>query len=206
MNNRILVHATANKDCISLRTFSRSRRFSHWFYILRSSLSELEHKSEIIVHDIHSFAILHRDAIAGTIEIEFTWLSGDEYNVSGYKETVILPYDKLMAFVYNSTLEGDSVTWKALSIDNSGKCPPIVFKSRKNLHNVIANSTIRHKLVRFLRDEFNWPSAERIELYDDYIPYSFVFTEIKNGKPAINGGLILHGQDNMKKAYYSIHT
>lgn len=206
MNNRILIHAVANKDCISFKTMSRSRKSPHWFYVLRSKLAELEHKSKIIVHDINSFAILYRDSNTGTIEIEFTWLSGDVNNVSGYKETVILPYDKLMAFVYNSATEGSPVTWKALSIDNSRKCPKIVFKSSRNLHNVIADSTIRHKLVHSLRDSFNWPSAEKIELYDDYIPYSFVFTEIKNGKPAISGGLVLHGQDNMQKAYYSIHT
>ena len=206
MNNRILIHAVANKDCISFRTVSRSRKSPHWFYVLRNKLAELEHKSGITVHDINSFAVLHRDVNAGTVEIEFTWLSGDKDNVTGYQETVILPYDKLMAFVYNSTLEDDSVTWKALSIDNTRKCPQIVFKSRKNLHSVLEDSTIRHKLVRFLRDGFNWPSAEKIELYDDFIPYSFTFREIKNGKPAISGGLVLHGQENVQKAYYSIHT
>ena len=205
MKNRILVYATASKDCISLRTFSRSRRFSHWFYILRSSLKELEHKTKITVHDINSFAVLHRDANAGIIEIDFTWLSGDKDNITGYKETVILPYSKLMTFLNESVTEGNSVTWKALSIDNT-KRPQIVFNSRKNLHNVLTNRILRHKLICFLRDGFNWPCSERIELYDDYIPYSFIFHEIKNGKPAISGGLVLHGQENMQKAYYSIHT
>lgn len=206
MHNRILINVVASKDCISFKTMSRSRKSPHWFYVLRSKLAELEHKSKIIVHDINSFAILYRDSNTGTIEIDFTWLSGDKDNITGYQETVILPYDKLMAFVYNSATEGSSATWKALSIDNSKKHPKIVFKSRKNLHNVIVNRILRHKLIRSLRDSFNWPSAERIELYDDYIPYSFTFREIKNEKLAISGGLILHGQDNIEKAYYSIHT
>lgn len=206
MNNRILIRATASKDCISLKTFSRKRKSPHWFYILRSSLAELEHKPEIIVHDIYSFAILYRYTNAGTVEIDFTWLSGDKDSVTGYQETVILPYDKLMAFVYNSTLEDDSATWKALSIDNSRKRPQIVFNSRKNLHNVLANRILRHKLVCFLRNGFNWYYSDKIELYDYFTPYSFMFREIKNGKQAMTGGLILHGQENMKKAYYSIHT
>ena len=205
MKNRILVYATASKDCISFRTASRSRKSPHWFYILRNSLEELEHKSEIIAHDINSFAVLHRNTTASTIEIDFTWLSGDKDNVTGYQETVILPYDKLMTFVHNSILESNPVTWKVLSIDNT-KRPQIVFNSKKNLQNVLTNRILRHKLIRSLRDEFNWPYSQKIELYDDYIPYSFTFHEIKNGKPAISGGLVLHGYEDIEKAYYSIHT
>ncbi len=33
-----------------------------------------------------------------------------------------------------------------------------------------------------------------------------IFKEIKNGKSAITGGLILHNQNDISKSYYSIHT
>ena len=115
-------------------------------------------------------------------------------------------YDKLIVHLNERTSEDNPVTWKTLSIDNSCKRPQLVFKSKKNLHNAIANGTIRRKLVRALRDEFHWPQSERIEFYDDFVPYNFSFREIKNGKFAMNGGLILHGQENMKTAHYSIHT
>lgn len=204
MNNKTLVTMIFRTDCIGLRTVSRSHKSPHHFYILRYKLENLEHGAEIIVHDINSFAVLHRDA--ETVVIELTWLSGDGYNVSGYKETVILPYDKLVAHLHERTSEDNPVVWKTLSVDNSRKRPQLVFKSNKNLYNAIANGTIRRKLVRALCHEFNWPHSERIEFYDDFVPYSFSFREIRNGESAMNGGLILHGQENMQMAHYGIHT
>lgn len=206
MNDRTLVYMIFRTDCISLRTVSRSRKSPHHFYILRSKLEELEHTSGIIVHDIESFAVLRRDTYAGTIEIELTWLSGNGISVSGYKETIILPYDQMRAFLNKSTVEDKPSVWKTLSIDNSHKRPQIIFKCSKNLHAALTDNIIRRKLVRSLRDEFHWPRSERIEFFDDFVPYSFVFKEIMNGKSAMTGGLILHNQDDMKKAHYSIHT
>lgn len=206
MTNRTLVYMIFRTDCISLRTVNRSRKSPHRFYILRSRLEELEHASQVIVQDIHSFAVLRRDHTSKTVEIELTWLSGDSCSVSGYKETLILPYDKMTAFLNKSTLENRPVVWKTLSMDHSNKRPQLIFKSRKNLHDALADHTIRHKLVRSLRDEFRWPQAEKIEFYDDFLPYSFVFREIRNNKPAMSGGFILHQQDDMQKAYYSVHT
>ena len=95
---------------------------------------------------------------------------------------------------------------KTLSIDNSHKQPQLIFKSSKNLHAALTDSTIRRKLVRSLRDEFHWPQSERIEFYDNFLPYSFTFKEIMNGKSAMTGGLILHNQDDIQKSHYSIHT
>jgi len=206
MTNRTLVYMIFRTDCISLRTVSRLKKSPHRFYISHSRLEELEHASQIIVQDIHSFAVLRRDHTSKTVEIELTWLSGDNYSVSGYKETLILPYDQMAAFLSKSTLENKPAVWKTLSIDNSNKRPQLIFKSRKNLHDALAYHTIRHKLVHALLDEFQWPQAEKIEFFDDFLPYSFVFREIKNGKPAMSGGLILHQQDDTQKAYYSVHT
>lgn len=208
MGNRTLVHMTFAKNCINVRTISFSRKSPHRFYILRSNLEEFLHNPEVIKHvrDINSFATIRMGQRTGTVEIEFTWLSGNDCNLSGYRETITLPYDMLVKFLDTSTLENKPITWKFLSIDNTRNRPQIVFKSRKNLHEALENDTIRHKLVHALRKQFNWPFAEKIELYDDYMPYSFGFNEIKNGKPVMNGGLILHGQENMQKAYYSIHT
>lgn len=81
-----------------------------------------------------------------------------------------------------------------------------MFKSRKNLHAALANGVIRRKLIRFLRDQFRWAYAEKIEIYDDFMPYSFFFRETRGGETGLSGGIILHGQEDMKTAYYSIHT
>ena len=206
MNDRTLVYMIFEADNIILRTVSRSWKSPHCFYILRSRLEELEHTSGVIVHDISSFAVLRRDNHDGTIEIEFTWLSGDGITVSGYKEIIILSYEQMRAFLNKRIVKDNPVVWKTLSIDSSQKRPQLIFKSRENLHAALTDSTIRHKLVRSLRDEFCWPQSERIEFYDDFTPYSFVFKEIMNGKPVMTGGLILHGQDDMSKAHYSVHT
>lgn len=201
-----LIKAYAGEYGIDIRTVSRSRKSPHRFYILRDALADLEHKPKIIVRDIRSFAVLCRNICAGTLEIEFNWLNGNGYNLMGWEETVVLPYEEFAAFVHNSTVESGPKEWKTLSIDNSVRQPKLIFNSLENLHKALQNGTVRHKLVRFLRDGFQWPDAERIELCDDFMPYSFLFREIKNGKTALSGGLILHLQDNIQKSYYSIHT
>lgn len=206
MANRTLIHMAAGDSCIRMQTYSRSGKSPHWFYVLRSRLAELEKRTEVVVRDIHSFAVFHRDADSGSMDITFTWLDRDGDSVSGRQETVILPYGKFSAFLRDSAAETGPSEWKALSVDHSGKRPGLVFKSRKNLHAALGNGAVRRKLVRILRDGFNWPSSERIVFRDDFLPYSFAFQEIRGGEPAISGGLILHGQEDLKKAYYSIHT
>lgn len=206
LRKNTLVCITAEDSCISIRTVSRSGKSPHRFYILRSRLDELESKSEVIGRDIGSFAVLHRDFNAGTVGINFIWLNSDGYNVSGHEETVTVPYDKFAAFIHDSNTENGPKEWKVLSMDNSGKRPQIVFNSQKNLHAALANGAVRRKLVRYLRDQFRWPRSDRIELFDDFVPYSFGFHEIRDGKTAIRGGLILHRQDDMEKAHYEIHT
>lgn len=206
MKQRTLVHMIFGVDNISLRTVNRSRRSPHRFYIQKHSLEELEHRSWIIVHDISSFAVLHRGLLAGTIEIEFNWLERIGDDLSGYQETIILPYHQIMERFQERVLKGEPVEWKTLSIDTTRKQPRIVFKSRKNLHDALANGIIRRKLVRFLRDQFRWPYSERVEFYDDFMPYSFIFKEIRGGEPVVTGGLILHGQEDLEHAYYSLHT
>ena len=200
-----LIKAYAGEYGIDIRTVSCSRKSPHRFYILRDALADLEHKPKIIVRDIRSFAVLCRNVYDGTLEIEFNWLQGDGYSLMGWEETVFMPYEEFAAFVRNSTMGGPS-EWKTLSVDKSESQPKIIFKSHKNLHKALQNGTVRHKLVCFLRDGFGWPDAGRIELCDDFMPYSFTFREIKNGKTALSGGLILHLQDDIGKSYYSIHT
>lgn len=208
MGERTLVRAVIREEYIGLRTVSRSRRSPHRFYIPRHSLEEVGYTSDnVIVHDIRSFAVLRR-TVTGDVEIEFTWL-GDARgnNVSGYQETVTLPYDGLMEGLRESVRRGEPISWRALAIDNTPKCPRLVFNhSRRNLRAVLENGIVRRKLVRALRDHFQWQASERIEFYDDFLPYSFGFREIRNGEPGIVGGLILHGREDMKNAYYSIHT
>ena len=202
MKDRTLVYMTFRDGAASLRTVSRSRKSPHRFYIPCQELEGLEAGSTALVQDIHSFAKLRRDAYAGTVEIAFTWLEGNGNGVSGYQEAITLPYGEMMECLRQSKL----FVWKTLSIDSSAKQSQIVFKSRKNLHAALANGAIRRKLIRFLRDQFRWAYAEKIEIYDDFMPYSFFFRETRGGETGLSGGIILHGQEDMKNAYYSMHT
>ena len=202
MKDRTLVYMTFRDGTVSLRTISRSRKSLHRFYIPCQELEGLETGSTILVQDIHSFAMLRRDAYAGTVEIAFTWLEGNGESVSGYQEAITLPYGRMMECLRQSK----TFVWKTLSIDNSTKQAQIVFKSRKNLHSALANGVIRRKLIRFLREQFRWDYAEKIEIYDDFVPYSFFFRETRGGEAGLSGGIILHGQENLKTAYYSMHT
>ena len=202
MKDRTLVYMTFRDGTVSLRTVSRSRKSPHRFYIPCQELEGLEAGSTALVQDIHSFAMLRRYAHAGTVEVAFTWLEGNGNGVSGYQEAITLPYGEMMECLRQSKL----FVWKTLSIDSSAKQSQIVFKSRKNLHAALANGAIRRKLIRFLRDQFRWAYAEKIEIYDDFMPYSFFFRETRGGETGLSGGIILHGQEDMKNAYYSMHT
>lgn len=206
LKERTLVCMIFRDGYVGMRTVSRARKSPHRFYIPWHSLEDLEHRSEIIVQDIRSFAVLHRDIEAGTIAIEVTWLGEKGDGVEGYQDTITLPYEKIMDCMRKSKEEGEPVVWKTLSMDGSRELPRIVFKSRENLRAVLENGTIRRKLVRFLRDQFRWAGTDEVEIYDDTVPYSFGFREIIAGKPGISGGLILHGQEDMRTAYYSMHT
>ncbi len=206
MKNRTLVKLAAGKHCVGIRTVSRSGKSPREFLVSRRALETLEQEQVVIVNDIHSFAILRRNPVAGTLHIEFTWLRSDgETIISGHKETVTVPYDGLIAFIRDSAKPGGPSKWSALSIVE-GKQPRLVFHDIDGLRRCLENIQVRRKLLRFIRDNFKFSSADEIGFYPDFAPYSFFFRAFRNGVPGMAGGLILHGQSDMGKAYYSTHT
>lgn len=200
---RTLIKVSTSEHCIILRTISRDGK-SRRFYLTREEFSELEYRPEIITRDGWSFAVLRRDTGKDTLSVEFTWLSGGNSHVHGHEESVMICFSKLAAFVRDNANEG--AEYKALSMDYRVHRPRLVFTGKENLHAAVNNGTVRRKLARALRDNFHWPDAEKIEFFNDFIPYSFFFQEIYNGQPVMCGGLILHGQDDMRTAYYGLHT
>lgn len=206
MNNRTLVKLYASKDCIGFRTISAERKSPRKFLITRDQLKRLETEREIIAQDIYCFAALRRDVPAGTVSIEFSWLHTTDFkSLAGYVETVKLPYTVLMAFFYESLEKGGPKQRSALSLIDTRR-PKLVFHDTERLHQCAENVRVRKKLARFLRDNFQWHGADEIGFYRDFVPYSFFFREVRAGKPGIVGGVILHMQEDMKKAYYSMHT
>lgn len=205
MNQRTLVKASAGEYCIGFKTISPRRKSGREFLISRSELERLEYENETIVRDIHSFAILRRDIFAGTLSIDFSWLnSGCGGKVSGWEEKVTLPYDELITFARASAQEDGPKKWSALSVERN-MTPKIEFADKSGLRKCLENRTVRGKLARALRDNFR--GAERIVLYHDFEAYSFMFQSFRADRPLLTGGLIFHNyQNDLKKAYYSVHT
>lgn len=208
MNQRTMVRISANSNTISLRTVSREYRSPHNFIILRRKLEELKEKKSVIVSDIHSFAVLRlykKPDGMDVISFDFNWLREDGYgNLSGKADTVQLSCKSFMACIEESSRNGGQ-SLNLLSIKCNRK-PGIVFESRKNLHEVVKNRRLRRQLGKFLDQHFNGQSGQSIFITDDYEPYSFFFSEQTEIGTGICGGIILHGRDNMEKAYYGMHT
>lgn len=205
MSNRTLVKVYASENCIGFRTISRRRESTQRYLVTRDELARLEYEPQIITQDIYSFAVLRRDTAAGTLNINFSWLSGRcGGKLEGWEETVTLPYDALVAFVQASAQEDGSKEWKTLSIEKV-TTPTIVFVDKDRLHQCLENRVIRKKLARALRDNFR--CDERVEFYHESIPYSFVFRSFRAGWSPLIGGLIFHNYEgDLKKASYSVHT
>ena len=51
--------------------------------------------------------------------------------------------------------------------------PKLVFCSKENLHAALSSKIVRSKLVRYLRDHFNWFATDEIRFFNDFLPYSF---------------------------------
>lgn len=205
MNNRTLIKVSAGENCIGFKTVSWRRKSSRTFLVPRSALARLEQGSEVITQDIHSFASLRLDTAAGTLTIDFSWLQqhGDN-GLTGWEETVVLPYGALMNFVEASAQKGGPEKWRVLSL-RTAVYPQIVFIDKEGLRKCLENRTVRGKLARALRDNFR--GADRIEFYHDFVVYSFTFQSYRAGRSSIVGGLIFHNdQDDLKKAHYSVHT
>lgn len=204
MDNRTLVKVSASENCIGFKTISRQRKSPRTFWVTRDTLAQLEQKPEVITQDIHCFAALRLNAAARTLSINFCWLQSRLNNeLTGWEETVTLPYDALMAFVETSAQEDGAKKWRALSLQTS-ITPQIVFVDTEGLRKCLENRTVRGKLARALRDNFR--NTERVEFYHDFEAYSFMFQSYWAGRPSIVGGLILHDQDDLKKAHYFVHT
>lgn len=205
MNSRTLVKASASTLSISFRTTKLGRHSPCQFVISRDDILGLKERSMIVSQDCGNFAVLRKNRRTGKVNIQFTWLSDSGGRLAGWTENVTLPYEKLLNFAEESVKTCGPREWNVLSPVEAA-CPKLVFCGQENLHAAIENKTVRRKLVRFLRNNFHWQGTDEIRFYNDFTPYSFSFREFINGKPGICGGLILHGQDNLAKSYYSIHT
>ena len=208
MTNRIMLHAHADENTIQFRTVSARMKSRQRFYITYSKLDRLQRDGSIITNDIHSFVQIRLDRRRDRITFEFTWLTGRGFDrVEGVEQTIHLRWSAFRAFLETCRQPDGPKDFKAISLDVSRHRPQLVFDgNRANLKAAIGDPLVRRKLGKALMTNFNWPDADEIHLYNDFTPYSFFFREFRGGQALMCGGLILHGQEDMSKAYYGIHT
>ena len=172
----------------------------------RKRLLRLKKQSYIVVSDIYAFAELRREP-RDQVSITFYWMNVNCFDDSlgGWRQTVSLPLEDLMDFALRGGVDGYSGDWKVLSVKDAFS-PRIVFVDHRNLKDTVANITVRRKLAKFLSRNFHYRNATEIRLFNDFVPYSFFFREMIGEQTGMCGGMILHGQDDLKTAKYSIHT
>lgn len=209
-NQRTMLKLSASEESVLLRTISRGFRSPQRFIVLDKELQELEEKRYFVATDIRSFVEMHLEKVetegdGDTLKIRFTWLSdAGAGKLSGTEENLRFSWERFKECIKKSrSLNGTAVS--LLSIKDY-RNPVIEFQSRKNLKAVVSEPILRRKLGKFLSCHFAWKSSRRIVVYDDFEPYSFFFREERQTGMGICGGIILHGRDNLKKAYYGMHT
>lgn len=208
MNNRIMIKLNVYGEFLDIQTFSAETRSPHRFTVLRSELARLETQNQtILVSGLSSFAKMwleRRPDQETFLHIDFTWLSSfGEHGVSGFQEHVRVSYDRFRALTIDSSM--DCQPRRLLSVPNTNR-PRIEFRSRQNLTAVVGNPLLRHKLGLFLDRHFQWHGCNKVILTDEWIPYSFAFQSYTSARVDICGGVILHQQEDLRTAYYGIHT
>lgn len=205
---RTMVKISTDGDFVSLRTYSRKYGRSGMFVLLRKELDDLNTKGKILSADGYSYArlYLHKNQKGEEVlKIEITWLNSSGNELTGRLERLSLMYEDFLCCVEESSSSG-GMTYRRLSLPECHR-PAIEFSSSRNLKKVAQRKGIRRKLGKFLDRHFQWPDAVRIQVVDDScVPYSFFFREERVSGAGVCGGIILHGQNDLKKACYGMHT
>lgn len=205
MKQSKLIKMVGNKQGCRLWTISYKGSSPGEFYILREEAEKLEVAEKQIVRDMFSFVDIRIQKVRGgqkNLQMQIFWSqSVGEDTYQGKRESISFPYEK-----FRETFQQNGVVIKCLDLQEFNQ-PKIIFKSKKNLKEVMKHPKLRKKLGKFLSRHFHWSDSAKIELYDDMVPYSFHFREYrKDGSQGIVGGVILHGQKNFATAQYGIHT
>ena len=212
ITNRTIVKVESTENSLAFSTISRSsssryRKFkSCRFFVLRAEIKRFFETGYLVSADIYSFAVFRKKLLAGNIEvmeIGFSWLSDNGGgNLIGSREIVLIPYEGITRFCREG--EPDS-EWKVLSMEEP-RTPHIIFNSRNNLKLAVANPLVRRRLSKFMRNNLHWVYYEKVEIIDDFAPYSFIFTSYTPYGKSICGGIILHNRENLATSYYGMHT
>ncbi len=207
MKKRKLIKMASNEQGCQIWTVSHNGPSPGKFYILREEAEKVTTEEKQIIRDMFSFADIRiQEGPDGQkkVQMQIFWSKAvGEDTYQGKRETICIPYEK-----FQEAFQGKDTLVKCLDLQES-KMPRIIFKSEKNLKEVVKHPKLKKKLGKFLSQHFLWPGSVKVVLYDDFVPYSFYFREYRVDRPTspgLMGGVILHGQECMDTAHYSIHT
>lgn len=203
MSGRILFKATAAERHIDFQLTSlKNRKYRH-VYIPRTSIIQLEHEDMVLVDRIHTLAVLIKLKRINALHVIIYWPDEHEQPLTGNSESVYVPYSLFMDFYRESMQLGGPVVWKALDMDYFRQSK-FVFEDKAGLHQCLNNTTVRKKLVRYLRDNFYGGienSEYEIHFCRHPIPYSFML-RVVSSFPTYVQELVLRGQQDLSTAQY----
>ena len=195
-------------DYLSLSTYSRDYRSPGDFRLHENKLIDLEQRRYAIGRDGTSYLALWRYPGPDgkeLLQLSFSWLKRERNGrLSGKEVEFTVPYHGFKDTLRKSW-EHPGEYQNILSRTEHGKIR-IEFRCHRNLKDAVSNPHIRRKLGHFLGKLLLWPGKRTICFYNDMEPYSFGFSEENVSGYRVYGAMILHGKENPKKAYYSIHT
>ncbi len=209
MKERQVLKLSVRENFVIFQSYSRRGSRSSQFYMAADALDALETTGTALAMDDPDFAKLRTFRDTDGVKrlcIQFTWLSLSGLDaVHGRRELLEINDARFWTAVDKSRTEEGA--WQKLLALPEERRPVIRICSRNHLRQVLKSHTLRKKLGRFLVSNFQWKGAKAIHLADDFLPYSFSFWEERgNGSRGINGAIILHGWEDLRKAHYEIHT
>ncbi len=213
MNHPIMVRFKREEKWLAITTYEKRMdytqipcrpyccKFGPFDFKNHDIITALDTKDAFIAHDYKSF--LEVSVMGCRVKFQFTWLKSYGNILKGEEQTILLPIETVLLI-----LQSDQQCHTVLSCQDYQKKNPIQFSSSKNLSAVAHNHIVRKKFQRFFPKFCDtWGhDFDSVKVLDDFLPFSFFFRCYRNGQQSICGGIILHGQEDLKKSYYEIHT
>lgn len=200
--NSILIDIVPDGTCLYIYTTSRNHG-RKCFIVLNQSLKDwlMGTKTYFVENDFCGFIYMYIQK--KVCHVTITWLSGDENNLTGYKQHFTIPLWKMKkAVIYGKEV-------RHLSYDCRGTTKIQLECDHAYMSSITENKKLKRAFSKAMRDCFRW-GEDTIYLYKDWAPHSFFF-KTASGWPSC-GGLILHSSEintpcGKQKSYlYSTHT
>lgn len=197
---------TIAKDNASFRYSGRSNNF----LIITEKLDKLMNGEEEVImdKDIYSYIRIYKTSDSSGLWIlvfEIAWLNSSGNKLMGEIERFAIDYEKFAMFYYDD----NKTEWKTLDKPEVKRRTKMQVECPERLREVVTNPLLKRRFIKQIMSLNNW-DFETLYLCTDYVPYSFYWYAMTNGKRDMNGGIIFHKDhyepENLRKGKYQIHT